>query len=55
MTDAQELALRRLCDGYNVPFVKIKYHPQFDLPPGYLSGWVGPIFVGVSPEGEISS
>ncbi len=55
MNDAQELALRRLCDGYKVPFDKTAYTTQFDLPPGYVAGWVGPIYVGVSPEGEISS
>lgn len=62
MTDAQELALRRLCDGYGVKFDADHYHPQFDLPPGYVAGWIGgnvflpvTIYVGCSPEGEISS
>lgn len=55
MTAAQEAALRRLCDGYHVPFVPSEYSSQFDLPSGYVAGWVGPIYVGVSPEGEVSS
>lgn len=65
MTDAQELALRRLCQGFNVRFRVDDYHPQFDLPEGYVAGWVGgyqptgspyrTIYVGVSPEGEVSS
>ena len=59
MTNAQELALRRLCQGYNVQFQVEHYHPQFDLPEGYVAGWVGgavgTIYVGVSPEGEVAS
>lgn len=65
MTDAQELALRRLCDRYGVRFSVDHYHPQFDLPEGYVAGWIGgsmndrsgrrTIYVGCSPEGEISS
>lgn len=62
MTDAQELALRRLCDRYNVKFHVDDYTPQFDLPEGYVAGWIGglqsirrTLYVGCSPEGEISS
>jgi hypothetical protein len=71
MNAKQEAALRSLCERYNVRFVAAHYHPQFDLPPGYVAGWVGgiehapkpsgrnspkvTIYVGCSPEGEISS
>ncbi len=56
MTDAQVLALERLSSRYGVPFdrSRIEIGP-FDLPPGYEAGWVGPLYVGCSPEGEISS
>lgn len=55
MTDAQRAALQDLCDRYHVEFDPTKYHPRSDLPPGYVAGWVGSIYVGVSPSGEISS
>ena len=55
MNDMQRAALRRLCDGYKVEFVEANYGPAFDLPSGYVAGWVGPIYVGVDPEGVISS
>lgn len=67
MTDAQEAKLRTLCERYGVEFDRDDYHPQFDLPPGYVAGWVGglssqppirthsTIYVGVSPEGDASS
>lgn len=68
MTLLQELALRRLCQGYSVSFDPAHYSPQFDLPPGYVAGWIGgqhrihespagrpTIYVGVSAEGEVSS
>lgn len=63
MTLLQELALRRLCQGYGVTFEASDYAPQFDLPPGYVAGWIGghlgnpgrTIYVGVSAEGEVSS
>jgi hypothetical protein len=41
MTAAQEATLRRLCDGYKVTFDTADYHPQFDLPTGYVAGWIG--------------
>ncbi len=55
MTPAQEVALRRLCENYKVPFDPKEYHPKFDLPPGYVAGWVGPIYVGCDADGRISS
>lgn len=64
MTTAQIAALTDLCDRYKVPFDPEAFHTQFDLPPGYVAGWVGQpdfagnpgsIYVGCSPEGEISS
>jgi hypothetical protein len=59
MTAAQEATLRRLCDGYKVTFDTADYHPQFDLPTGYVAGWIGgrpgTIYVGVDVVGNASS
>lgn len=55
MNDKQREALRILCERYGVPFDEERFFSRFDLPEGYVAGWVGPIFVGVSPEGEINS
>jgi hypothetical protein len=48
---------------YNVPFREDDYAKPFDLPEGYVGGWVGgyfegrktTIYVGVSATGEVSS
>ena len=53
--DTQATALRTLCERFNVPFIPGNYRPTFDLPSDWVAGWVGPIYVGCSPEGEISS
>jgi hypothetical protein len=60
MNEAQATALRTLHERYKVPFDPSQFTPQFDLPTGYVAGWVGApnyrkLYVGVSPEGEISS
>lgn len=59
MTDAQTLALRRLSDRYGVPFDPADFAPAFDLPAGYVAGWIGGqarrLYVGCSPDGEVSS
>jgi len=56
LTDAQDEALVRIHENYGVTYDPMIFHHQFDLPPGYVAGWVGnQIYVGVSPEGEISS
>jgi hypothetical protein len=60
MNEQQRLALQSLCSRYKVEFKEEHYRPQFDLPPGYVAGWLGgvdagKIFVGCSPEGSISS
>lgn len=55
MTNEQRCALQRLCNSYKVEFVPSSFHTRSDLPPGYFAGWVGPIYVGVCPEGRISS
>jgi hypothetical protein len=56
MTPAQLDALARLHEAYRVPFDPEKFTPQFDLPDGYVAGWVGDrLYVGCSPEGRISS
>lgn len=41
MNEAQRAALVALCDRYRVPFVESDFHPTFDLPDGYVAGWVG--------------
>lgn len=70
MTAAQASRLRGLCERYGVPFREGDYSPQFDLPAGYVAGWVGgadgaplfgfparrtTIYVGVDELGESSS
>lgn len=62
LTDAQILALAKLSARYGEPFDPRYFIPQFDLPTGYVGGWIGGygaaerhIYVGCSPEGEISS
>ncbi len=55
MTRKQAQALESLCARFKVPFVPATFHPTFDLPEGYVAGYVGPIYVGCSPEGEIAS
>lgn len=56
MTKEQEQALRDLCARFGVPFDAEQFKPAFDLPTGYLAGWVGEhIYVGCSEEGRISS
>jgi hypothetical protein len=56
MTNAQLEALEALAKRYGVPFDRARFeYGPFDLPPGYVAGWVGPIYVGCSPEGRISS
>lgn len=60
MNDNQREALAELCERYHVPFDERDYMPQFDLPSGYVGGWVGGIehrklYVGCDPEGRISS
>jgi len=54
MTNKQITALRDLCERYGVAFDPSAYTPQFDLPDGWVAGWVGTsIYVGCSPEGNI--
>ena len=55
MNQAQRMALMDLCARFNVPFNPGNYHHPFDLPDGWVAGRVGPIYVGVDPEGRISS
>lgn len=67
LTPKQEERLRQLCESYGVKFDPAHYWPAFDLPPGWVNGWVGgyvehgqgsehpTLFVGVSPEGESHS
>jgi hypothetical protein len=61
MNEEQRAALQNLCDRYHVPFNEDDYRPTFDLPEGYVAGWVGGVagnsalYVGCSPTGEISS
>lgn len=61
MTPQQETALRDLCERYKANFDPAKFWHPFDLPPGYVAGWIGEpgapgsIYVGCDPEGRISS
>lgn len=61
LTRAQHTALVSIHDRYNGLYDPAGFAPTFDLPPGYVAGWVTredgthAIYVGVSPGGEISS
>ena len=55
MTNEQRDALAYLCERYGVPFNEANYVPQFDLPAGYVAGWVRDIYVGCDENGHISS
>ena len=55
MNDVQRLRLARQCAGKGVPFDENTFHPQFDLPPGYVAGWIGDVYIGIDEEGAISS
>lgn len=55
LTIEQEWAIRDLCEAYHVAYIPGHYTPQFDLPSGWVAGWIGPIYCGISPEGDISS
>jgi hypothetical protein len=55
MTTKQRDKLWELCGGSNVPFNEENYKSTFDLPHGYVAGWVGKVYYGVDPEGRASS
>ena len=56
MTDAQRRALSALCQRYRVAFAESAFvRGGLGLPSGYVSGRVGPIYVGCDPNGVISS
>jgi len=56
MSKEQEGAARSICQRYNVAFDANNFHTQFDLPAGYVAGWIGTaIYVGISPTGQVSS
>ena len=56
MTSAQRQALVELCDRYGVEFKESSFtRGDFGLPTGYVSGQVGPIYVGVDIGGQASS
>ena len=55
MTLDQEHALAAKCRDYKVAYIPGSFKPAFDLPDGWVAGWIGPIYVGCSPEGAIHS
>lgn len=67
LTGPQRDRLRDLCARYGVAFRESDYVAAFDLPQGWVSGWVGgadhgetgpgkqTLFVGVSPDGDAHS
>lgn len=58
MNDKQREALRDLASRYNVDFDESKffvYKASSTMMPLWAEGWVGPIYVGCSPEGQIHS
>jgi len=54
-TIAQYAVLTRRCEQLGVVFDFDSYRPAFDLPAGYLAGWLGTIYVGIAPDGAVSS
>tara|TARA_Y100000310_G_C20352542_1_gene655075 strand:- start:119 stop:298 length:180 start_codon:yes stop_codon:yes gene_type:complete len=59
MTGKQIKSLRSICDRFEVEFDSNNFPEAGNLdglPDGYVCGWVGTsIYIGCSPEGEISS
>lgn len=59
LTPQQDERLRVLCERYHVEFDPQHYYAAFDLPEGWVQGWIGgqpgTLFVGVSPEGDSHS
>lgn len=59
MNEIQRKALQDLSARYKVEFREDQFFPAFDLPKGWVAGWVGgdarKLYVGCSPTGEISS
>lgn len=55
MNEKQEAALRELCGRFSQEFRPEDFRHPFDLPEGWVAGWAGSIYVGVDPEGRISS
>jgi hypothetical protein len=60
ITPAQRDALTALCDRFHTRYRPEDYRPAFDLPKGWVAGWVGgrdarTIYVGCDPDGRISS
>lgn len=50
MTDQQRETLRNLCERYHTEFREDDYKPRFDLPDGYVGGWVGGLDHGMVRE-----
>lgn len=55
MTAAQRETIAQLAEGFGVPVDPDTFIGRFDLPDGWVAGWVGPIYVGISPEGDAHS
>lgn len=55
LTPQQYEAILDLQERFNTPLDSTNFYPQFDLPAGYVAGWVNNIYVGISPEGHVSS
>lgn len=59
LTQAQHDRLKSLSARYGVDFDPEEFLPAYDLPDGWVAGWIGGnaacLYVGCSPEGEIHS
>jgi len=53
VTPAQIAAILALCERFGVVFDPDDWKPRFDLPTGWVAGWAGAIYAGVSPEGSV--
>jgi hypothetical protein len=55
MTEQQRAKIEQRCKEYRIPFVEADWRRPFDLPDGWVAGWLGSTYVGVSPEGDMHS
>ena len=58
MTPAQLAAILALCERFSAPYREDAWSHPFDLPEGWVAGWVGTpgaggIYAGVSPDGDV--
>ena len=53
MTELQRKALQDFALRTNVEYETCRFASGFDLPRGWVHGWIGPVLVKCSPDGQI--